>query len=473
MKVYHSTKNCTEMHFVRNEEIMNTETFDVLVVGTGASAKSVAYPCAAKGLRVAVVDNRPFGGTCELRGCDPKKVLVGVTEALALAAQLQGKGVQFSDLHIDWSALMQFKQTFVQGVPESVEKGFKDAGMQTFHGTARFVDNTSVVINEDIKITAKHIAIASGATPVKLGIPGEDYLAISDDFLDLATLPKRIIFIGGGYISFEFAHIARRAGAEVTILHRSNEPLKEFDQDLVAKLIDATRKLGIKVQVNTPVAGIEKTATGFTVHTTANDGSKKLYEADLVVHGAGRVPNLAALDLTTGNVASGKKGVTVNAYLQSTTNPSVYAVGDASAYGLPLTPVAGKEGDIVARNILNGNTAKADFKATPSVVYTIPPLATVGLTEQQAKEQDLDITVKFADSTSWYSSRRINEEVSAYKTIVDKQTNAIVGAHLLGHNAEEVINIFALAIAYRLPPAEVQSALYSYPTKSSDISYLL
>jgi glutathione reductase (NADPH) len=451
---------------------MTEHTVDVLVVGTGAAGKTVAYGCREGGLSVAVVDNRPYGGTCQNRGCDPKKVLVGATEAWEFAQQLHGKGITYQDLCIDWPALMQFKKTFVEHVPESNEAALKAAGIQTFHGTATCIDKSSVSINGDI-IQAKTIVIASGATPMKLGIPGEEHATISDGFLDLPTLPKRIIFIGGGYISFEFAHIARRAGAEVTILHRSEHVLHGFDQDLVQKLLEATRALGITVLLNTPVAGIEKTDTFLTVHTTAKDGTKKSLTADLVVHGAGRVPYLADLALEKVGVAYDKKGVLVNEYMQSVSNSSVYAAGDAAAYGLPLTPVAGKEGYLVVDNILNAEKRKADFKVMPSVVFTLPPLATVGLKEDEARAKGYDFTVKFADTSSWYSSRRINERVSGYKTLVEKGTGRVLGAHLLGHNAEEVVNLFALAIAKDLSADDLKNLICSYPTKSSDIQYML
>ena len=451
---------------------MSEQHFDVLVIGTGAAGKTVAYGCREKGLSVAVVDNRPYGGTCQNRGCDPKKVLVGATEALEWAQQLNGKGITYRDLHIDWSMLMQFKKTFVEHVPESTEQGFKEAGIQTFHGTATFLDKNTVIINGEV-IQAKTIVLATGATPMKLGMAGEEYVAISDDFLDLPVLPKRIIFIGGGYISFEFAHIAKRAGADVTILHRSQHVLAGFDHDLVQKLVEATKELGISVMLNTPVDGIEKTVTLLNVHTTTKDGIKRSFEADLVVHGAGRVPYLAELNLEKAGVAYDKKGVLVNEYLQSVSNPSVYAAGDAAAYGLPLTPVAGKEGYVVAHNILSAEKKRADFKAIPSVVFTLPPLATVGLKEEEAREKGYDFTVKFGDTSSWYSSKRINERFAGYKTIVEKGTGRILGAHLLGHNAEEVINLFAMAIAKNLTADDLKSLICAYPTRSSDVQYMV
>src|SRR5215469_17019074 len=167
------------------------KNFDALVIGTGSAGQTAAYTCKEKGLSVAIVDNRPFGGTCANRGCDPKKVLVGSGEAIAFATNLQGKGIT-SNLTIDWNALMQFKKTFVKDVPEEVEKGLKHSGIETFHGTAKFIDKNTVKINDE-EIAAKHFVIATGATPMKLGITGEEYVKISDDFLDLESLPKRII----------------------------------------------------------------------------------------------------------------------------------------------------------------------------------------------------------------------------------------------------------------------------------------
>src|SRR5712692_10299304 len=247
---------------------MGTTTVDVIVLGTGAAAQTAACTCREAGWSVAVVDSRPFGGTCQLRGCDPKKVLVGVSELADWSYRMQGKGVSAPGLSIAWPDLIRFKRTFTDPVPENQEQSFEQAGIATRHGRAHFVDRTSVLVGEDT-LVGRHVVIATGARHAPLGIPGEKHLATSTQFLELDELPRHIVFVGGGYIAFEFAHIAARAGAQVQVLHRGSRPLKQFDPDLVSLLVQATRELGIEVRVNAQVAAIERRGDALQVHARA------------------------------------------------------------------------------------------------------------------------------------------------------------------------------------------------------------
>ena len=449
-----------------------TKKLDLVAIGTGSAAATVASRCRSAGWDVAVVDSRPFGGTCALRGCDPKKVLVGAAEVIDWNRRMVGKGINGKDMKIDWPALMRFKKTFVAPVPKHREESFTKAGITTFHGRACFADRTTVRLGEQT-LEAKHVVIASGACPAKLGIPGEEHLTTSDQFLEFKRLPKQILFVGGGYISFEFAHVAARAGAEAQILHRSHRPLAGFNPDLVKQLVKATEAIGVEVHLESPVEAIEKSAKKLIVHTSRKSG-KKSFQADLVVHGAGRVPEIDDLDLEKAGIAHTKKGVTVNDYLQSVSNPAVYAAGDAAASGgLPLTPVASMEGRVVAANLLNGNHQKPNYAGIPSVVFTVPPLASVGLQEAAATERGLRITVNHGDTSGWYSSRRVGMKYSGYKVLVENGSNRILGAHLLGPHAEETINLFAMAMRFGLTADQLKEMRYSYPSHSDDISYMV
>ena len=202
--------------------------FDLVALGTGHAASTAAYQCRSAGWNVAIVDSRPFGGTCALRGCDPKKVLVGAADVLDWVRRMNERGVRSDNSRMEWTDLMRFKRSFTDPRPQDLEQGFVKAGIATFHGRARFVESSTVQVGEDL-LEAGHVVIATGATPRNLGIPGEQYVTTSTQFLELEKLPRRIVFIGGGYISFEFAHVALRAGAEVTILHRGQRPLEGFD----------------------------------------------------------------------------------------------------------------------------------------------------------------------------------------------------------------------------------------------------
>jgi glutathione reductase (NADPH) len=450
-----------------------TTTVDLIVLGTGAAAQSVAYPCREAGWNVAVVDYHASGGTCALRGCDPKKVLVGISELVDWSWRMQGKGVWAPGLALDWADLIRFKHSFVDDVPTSTDESFKRAGIVTVHGRARFVDRLTVQVGEET-LVGRHVVIATGARHAPLGIPGEEYLTTSTGFLDLDHLPRRVAFVGGGYIAMEFAHVAARAGAQVYILHRGVRPLERFDADLVGQLVQATRDLGVDVQVRTTVEAIEQRGDALVVHVRAGNETREV-AADLVVHAAGRVPEIDDLDLAAAGVARAENGgVSVNAYLQSVSNPAVYAAGDAVASGgLPLTPVAGMQGGIVATNLLEGNTHIPDYAGIPSVVFTTPPLARVGLDEAAARAQGLRFTTRHEDTAGWYSSRRVALPHTGFKTLVEEGTGRIVGAHLLGLHAEEVINLFALAIRAGLPASALKDMVYAYPTSASDISYML
>jgi glutathione reductase (NADPH) len=460
-----------------------TNTFDLIVIGTGATASTVAWKCHSAGWSVAVIDSRPFGGTCALRGCDPKKVLVGAAEVIDSNKRMENKGIVHSNsVKIQWPDLMNFKRSFTEPVPKQREEQFSKAGIVAFHGRARFIGQRTVLVGDSQTLDGLHIVIAAGAQPVKLNIPGEENLVKSDQFLELNALPSKIVFVGGGYISFEFAHIAARAGAKVTILHRGTRPLQNFDPYLVDMLVQRTSELGVEVHLQTKVEGIESSKAKnnhdgkFVVHSSdTTDGKKYEIEADMVVHGAGRVPEIDDLDLVKAGVErENRRGVRVNEYLQSVSDPAVYAAGDAAASGgLPLTPVATYEGEIVATNLLEGNHIKPNYKGIPSVVFTIPPLASVGLQEEAAKKQGLRFRTNKADTSSWYSSRRVGENYSGYKVLIEENTDRILGAHVLGHHAEEVINIFAIAIRLGLKAEDIRQAIFSYPTNSSDISYML
>jgi len=446
--------------------------FDTLVIGTGAAGSPVAYACREAGWKVAIVDSRPFGGTCALRGCDPKKVLVGAAEAIDWTRRMQDRGIAAPQAQIDWPALMRFKRTFTDPVPKSREQGYEQAGITAFHGRTHFVDRTRLQVGGEV-LSARFFHIAAGARPATLGIDGEEHLTTSEQFLDLDQLPERITFVGGGYISFEFAHVAARAGAQVQIIHRGARPLQGFDADLVDKLVAASRDVGIDVRLSTPVKSIARTNDRLVIKASGT-GGEETFTADLAVHGAGRVPDIDDLGLEAANIRREKKGVSVNEYLQSVSNPAVYAAGDSAASGgLQLTPVASMQAQIVATNILQGNQLKPNHQGIPTVVFTIPPLAGVGLLEEDAKKQGLKFKKNYDDTGQWYSSRRTNEKHSAFKVLIEEKTDRILGAHLLGAHVEETINLFGLAVRVGLTAKDLREMIYSYPTHSSDVVHML
>ena len=289
--------------------------------------------------------------------------------------------------------------------------------------------------------------MATGAEPRPLGFKGKELIVTSDEVFNLENLPPRMVFVGGGFISFELAHVVARAGTKATILEVFDRPLAPFDADLVHMLVQCSKEAGIDIHVTSPVMSVEAKDHHFLV--TAGEQKPFTLETDLVIHGAGRIPAISGLNLNQADVEVSPKGVMVNEFLQSVSNPHVYAAGDAAATSHPLTPVASMEGRIAALNIIHGNTRKVDHKGIPSAVFTHPSLASVGLREEDADRQGIPYQTIFKDTSKWSEHQRLGLRHAGFKILVDETRDRIVGAHILGDRAEEVINIFCLGHATR------------------------
>lgn len=439
--------------------------YDLIVLGTGGAGYQVAMETKKAGWKVAVVNDGLFGGTCSVRGCIPKKVLAGTAEVVDINRRLGDTGIMPNQPDMSWHDLIAFKRTFTDSIPGSTEKALRDVGIAVFAGSAKFVSNLTLEVNGET-LSAKKVHIAVGAKPAKLPIEGAEYLITSDDFLEMDELPKRVIFVGGGYVSFEFAHVAARFGAEVTILHSDATPLAMFDHEMVQSLLEASKEVGIQVELNSGVSKIEKANDVLTI-TTA-DG--RTFEADAAVHGAGRPPAIADLNLeATGVKFDLRRGVSINEHLQSTTNPDVYAAGDAAAAGPPLSPVAGVQGSIVAGNLLGGDETQPSYISTPSVLFTTPVVASVGFSEAAARDKGLNFEVVSTDTSTWFDAKRLGQKFSKSKVLVEKDTNKIIGAHLIGNHAEDLINIFGLAIELGLTTEQLKRPIMAFPTASDDM----
>jgi glutathione reductase (NADPH) len=437
--------------------------FDVLIIGSGAAGQTVAAQCGKAGKSVAVIDRLPFGGTCGLRGCIPKKLLLSAAEAVRGARNLKGKGVT-GECAIDWPELMARKRAHIAPTPENHLKWMHDMGITTIDGAARFVSPDSLEVAGEV-LGASAIVLATGARPMDLTIEGAELLLTSTDFLDLSAMPARVAFVGGGYVSFELSWLAHAAGAQATIVHRSAQVLQGFDPDLAQMLAERYQAQGITILTDAPVERIERRGEGAALITPAG-----VVEADIAVHGAGRVPDLDGLDLEAGGVQYSRRGVSVDAHLQSVSNPIVWACGDAAALGTPLTPVAGAQGEVVAAGIL-GEDATYDDGATPSVVFSDPPLARVGA-DVEVAATDESLHVRAYDMSDWFAQTRVGNTVAAARLVVDRETGTLKGAHLLGAGVDEVINVFTLAIKFGITLEELRTVTWTYPTLSYEINYL-
>lgn len=446
--------------------------YDIVIIGTGTAGRTFAGKVARSELKIAIVDSREYGGTCPLRGCDPKEVLTDIAEVIDSNNRLIGKGVGINtSLNIDWTSLIEFKKTFTEGYSSKTEKHLVERGIDTYHGRAHFENQNTIVVGDD-KLKGEYIFLATGAKPRKLNIPGEEYITTSERLMETKKLPEKIIFIGGGYISIEFAHVMRRTGAEVTILQRSERVLGTFDYDMVNMLTKASEATGIKIITNKPVISVEKENDGFLVRVQCKSETgteTQSFRADMVVHGAGRIADIEDLHLEKAGVKTERGAIVVDKYMR-TSNPRIYAGGDCALEGVQLTPVASLQGDVAATNILEGNSIEADYTGIPSAVFTIPVLASVGISASKESEK---YKVIFQDRSDWNTTRRAGIEFAASKIIIDEANDRVMGAHILGPNAGEAINIFAAVMRLGLKASDIKKLVFSYPTTCSDIPYML
>jgi len=454
---------------------MSQTHFDLLVLGTGPSGGTVATEMAAQGRRVAIVDSRAFGGTCALRGCNPKKVFTNAGALINQVRRSHGSLLGQTDVAIDWAILQRFKKEFTVPVLDDKESSFQRRGIATFRGPARFVDkNDQNCLHIDLNgraLSADRVVIATGAMPTPLDFANSDLICLSEDFLALESLPDRIVFIGGGYISMEFAHVATRAGASTTIVERDSRILSQFDPDLVAQLSDYSRQQGIDLRTDTQVCGVCHDECG-NLLVNADDTTIR---ADLVVHGAGRVPNVRELNLAAADVDHNSDGIIVDRHLKSRSNPRVFACGDCAATGRPrLTPVANEQASVVVENLfVDSPKATLDSGPIAKVVFTSPPLASVGMSQEQAERECPRLSVRLEDTSTKGIVRKTGDSVAGHKILIDSETNQVVGAHLLGPTAEETINLFALAIRHHLTTADIRSTAFAYPTFGDTIRQMI
>ena len=334
----------------------------------------------------------------------PKKVLVGAAEAIDHVRRMRSHGLAGDEPVITRDELIRFKRSFTAPVPAMKQKSFAKKGIDPRQGRAKFCGPRSVEVDGRV-LEGRFVLIAVGAVPMRLGISGEEHIVTSTDFLELERLPKRIVLLGGGFIAAEFANIAAQAGAQVTVIEQIDRMLAPFDPDLVGWLMEKFHEIGIHVRLRTRVTAIEKNSNGLTVRATAN-GKDEVFEADLVLHAAGRVPDLESLDLAAAGVMTAKGRLELNEFLQSVSNPAVYAVGDAASSGPALTPVAGHDAKVAAANMLDGNHEVPNYLGVPSVAFTTPPIASVGMSEQQVRDRGTKFRMKSEKVSSWYAAMR-------------------------------------------------------------------
>lgn len=450
---------------------MNAEKFDVVILGGGNAGIGVTGPVRRAGMSVAMIESRDLGGTCPNRGCTPKKILVAAGHALHEIERAAVHHIAVGKPKLDWAALIDREKEMIKDIPDNLARAMERRQVKVIRGDACFAGPDTIRVGNRT-LEAKHIVIATGSKPRPLPIPGAEHLITSDEMLSDRTLPGSVIFVGGGVISLEFGHVYARAGTEVTILEALPQLLPAMDADAVAQLRAESERIGIRVNTDVSVKRIEP-ANGRLRVIFVHDGREQMLEADRVINGAGRIANVDTLDLPAGNVAQTNGRVAIDAHLRSTSNPIVHICGDAVPISPQLSPIATYEGDIVGRNIVDGPMHTPDYEGMATSVYTVPALASVGLTESAARQKGIAIHVHVNDMLDWFSARTYAETAAWSKVIVEKSTDRILGAHLVGHAGQELVNIFGLAMRFGITARQIRENVYAYPTFAADIKHML
>ncbi len=443
--------------------------FDLIVIGSGPAASTVARKAAKDDRNVAIIESRGFGGTCALRGCNPKKVYTNAAALLDQVRRMNGKLASFEKAEIVWSQLHDFQREFTRPVEEKSESSFAEMGIATVNGSAKFTGPNEVSVGDQV-FTANRIFVATGARPATLTFEGAEHAIDSAEFLNLKELPNDICFIGGGYISMEFGHVAAQFGSRVSVIQSGTQVLKGFDPDIVKQLTDWSQNQDMDIQLNARVTGITEHGDKLKL-TFEQDGAEREIETTLVVHGAGRVPNIEGLNLETANVEFGKSGIKVNDHMQSVSNPVIFAAGDVADNQQPmLTPTANEEARIVAKNLFTDlPEQKPDYGKIARVAFTTPPIAAVGMSESEARGVCSDLEVRCEDTSEWSSVKKQWQTCAGFKLLIDGSSDKVLGAHLLGPCADETINLFTLAMKFNLTATDIKSTLFAYPTFADSV----
>jgi glutathione reductase (NADPH) len=359
----------------------------------------------------------------------------------------------------------------ISGIPASLGELMTRRGVEVIRDRGRFAGPNAVTVGSET-LEAKHVVIATGSTPRKLPFPGAELMVTSDDVLSERRLPASVVFVGGGVIALEFSHVYARAGAKVTILEVLPRLLGHLDADTVAQLCRETERIAVAIHTGVEVQRIEQAGDRLRV-VYEEGGSEWVAEAERVVNGAGRVANVDGLDLAAGKITADRQTVVLDTHLRSASNPAVYVCGDAVAGHAQLSPIATYEGRIVGRNIVDGPKHMPDYTSIASCVFTVPAMASVGLTQASAEANGIEIRIAVNDMHGWLSGRTYAETAAWAKVVINKRTDRILGAHILGHAGEELIHIFALAIKHGITATEIRDFVYGFPTFSADIKSML
>ncbi len=441
--------------------------FDLFVIGGGSGGVRTARIAASHGASVAIAEEYRWGGTCVIRGCVPKKLFVYASSYAREFRDAKAYGWNISPPSFDWSRLIANKDTEIERLSGLYLANLERHHVRSYDDRARLV-NAHTISCGNHTVTAKNILIASGGRPRVPEIPGAENIITSDEAFHLKTLPKRIAVAGGGYIGIEFAHIFAGLGCEVTLVHRRDQVLRGFDEDICRVVKDNLAKAGIATALSTTISEISGDPQTGLIATLSN-GSK--LEVDQVMCAIGRVPNTADLGLEKAGVATNDAGAIIVDDSSRTNVKGIYAVGDCTPRP-NLTPVAIRDGHKVADALFGDRNATVDHTYIPTAIFAQPEAATVGITEQQARDRDIHFEMLRTDFRPMRSTLAGSDERIMIKLIIDKDNDQVIGAHMVGRDAAEIIQTFAVAVKRGLTRAELNDLVPLHPTTAEELVLL-
>ena len=436
------------------------EKYDFLVIGGGSGGVRASRMASSFGAKCALIEKSKLGGTCVNLGCVPKKLLVYAAEFAQQFELSKTFGWQ-PQTSFNWQKLIQNKNAEIQRLNNIYQKLLDEAKVNLIFGEAEIIDSQTVRVGDDF-YQADKLLLATGSKPHLLPITGIEQAAISDDLFFLEKLPKKIVVVGAGYIAIEFACIFHSLGSETTIIHRSNKLLKTFDRETVEYLTTKIQDKGIKLELNAQLKSIEKQDNQKIVLL---DNGKTII-TDLVVFATGRKPNFLGIDVEKlGIKLADNGGISVNQFYQ-TSIPNIYAIGDIINH-VNLTPVAIKQAEVVVNYLFNNKTLTLDYNNLPTAIFSQPNLATVGLSEEDARMKN-EIQVYKTITTPMKYSLSEYKEKSLLKLIVDKQNQKILGAHMVGPDAGEIIQIIAIAMQAGVTKTDFDKTIGVHPSLAEE-----
>jgi len=448
---------------------MSSYDYDLFVIGAGSGGVRAARMSAGFGARVAVAEDRYLGGTCVNVGCVPKKLLVYAAHFAEDFEDAAGYGWQVSPTSFDWRRLIENKNAEIHRLNGIYEKLLSNAGATLINGRAVITDPHTISVN-DKTYTAERILVATGGWPTVPDIPGREHVITSNEAFYLDSLPGQITIVGGGYIAVEFAGIFNGLGVETTLLYRGPLFMRGFDDELREMLAQEIRKKGIKLEFNTDVDRIEKYGDKYTLHVSSRDKefpSPEPRTTDLVMYATGRHPMTDGLGLEeTGVKLTWNGAVVVNDDYQSSV-PSIYAIGDVT-HRFNLTPVATAEGTALARNLYGKQSSRVSYEDIPTCVFSQPNLGTVGVTEAEASERHGEYDVYKTSFRPMKHTMTGRDEKTFMKMLVDRATDRVIGVHMIGPDAGEIIQGMAIALKAGATKEQFDTTIGIHPTSAEE-----